>query len=66
MTFFDNKEVWKSVHMTVECEETYIRTKPGGVKETTLSHNPLFTTKLIPIRDKFIPVKNISQMREMT
>jgi hypothetical protein len=30
---FDNKEVHKAVHMTTECGENYIRTKPGGVKE---------------------------------
>jgi hypothetical protein len=35
MSFFDNKEIRKAVHMTTECGENYIRTKPGDVKETT-------------------------------
>ncbi len=66
MSFFDNKEVHKAVHMTIECGENYIRTKPGGVKETTLSHRTYFTTKLIPKLDKFIDDKNMIKMREMT
>ncbi len=51
MSFFDNKEVHKVVLMTGECPENYIRTKPGGVKETTVSHLTFFTTKLIPKLD---------------
>jgi hypothetical protein len=61
MSFFDNKEVRKAVRMTAECGESYIRTKPGGVKDTTLPHRTYFTTKLIPKLDKFIdgPIVNI-------
>ena len=66
MSFFDNKEVRKAVRMTAECGENYIRTKPGGVKETTLPHRTFFTTKLIPKLDKFIDGKNMGKMREMT
>ena len=66
MSFFDNKEVRKAVRMTAECGENYIRTKPGGVKETTLPHRTFFTTKLIPKLDKFIDDKNMGKMREMT
>jgi hypothetical protein len=65
MSFFDNKEVRKAVHMTAECGENYLRTKPGGVKETTLTHRTYFTTKLIPKLDKFIDGKNMDKMREM-
>ena len=65
MSFFDNKEVRKAVRMTAECGENYIRTKPGGVKETTLPHRTYFTTKLIPKLDKFIDGKNMGKMREM-
>ena len=57
MSFFDNEEVRKGVLMTSECAENYIRTKPGGVKETTLTHRTFFTTKLIPKFDKFIDNK---------
>jgi hypothetical protein len=46
MNFFDNPEVHKAVLMTTECGQNYIRTKPGGVKEPTLSHRTFFTTKL--------------------
>ncbi len=35
--FFDHPEVRKGVLMTGECGQNYIRTKPGGVKEPTLS-----------------------------
>ena len=66
MSFFDNKEVRKTVLMTVECAENYIRTKPGGVKETTVLHCTFFTTKLIPKLDNFIDHKNMGKMREMT
>jgi hypothetical protein len=66
MSFFDHKEDHKAVRMTVECGENYIRTKPGGVKETTLPHRTYFTTKLIPKLDKFIDDKNMGKMREMT
>ncbi len=66
MSFFDNKEVRKAVRMTEECGENYIRTKPGGVKETTLPHRTYFTTKLIPKLEKFIDGKNMGKMREMT
>jgi hypothetical protein len=65
-SFFDNKEVRKVVHMTVECGENYIRTKPGGSKEITLPHHTFFTTKLIPKLDKFIDDKNMGKIREMT
>jgi hypothetical protein len=40
-------------------------TKPGDVKETTLTHHTLFTTKLIPKLDKLIDDKNMGKMREM-
>ena len=66
MSFFDNKEVRKAVRMTAECGENYIRTKPGGVKETTLPHRTFFTTKLIPKLDKLIDDKNMGKMRDMT
>ena len=66
MSFFDNKEVRKAVPMTAECVENYIRTKPVGVKETTLSHRTFSTTKLIPKLDKFIDNKNMGKMREIT
>jgi hypothetical protein len=66
MSFFDNKEVRKAVRMTAECGENYIRTKPGGVMETTLPHYTYFTTKLIPKLNKFIDGKNMVKMREMT
>ena len=65
MSFFDNTEVHKTVLMTTECGENYIRTKPGGVKETTLPHLPFFTTKLIPKLDKLIDDKNMGKMRTM-
>ena len=65
MSFFDNKEVHKAVRMTVECTGNYIRTKPGGVKDTTLPHRTFFTTKLIPKLDKFIDGKNMGKMRVM-
>jgi hypothetical protein len=44
MSFFDNPEVPKTVLMTTECGQNYIRTKPGGVKEPTLTHRTFFTT----------------------
>ena len=66
MSFFDNEEVRKSVLMTSECVENYIRTKPGGVKETTVPYRTFFTTKLIPKLDNFIDHKNMGKMREMT
>ncbi len=66
MSFFENEEVHKSVLMTSECEENYIRTKPGGVKETTVPYHTFFTTKLIPKLDNFIDHKNMGKMREMT
>ena len=62
-SLYDNKEVRKVVLMTVECAENYIRTKPGGVKETTLTHRTFFTTKLIPKYDKFIDNKNMGKIR---
>jgi hypothetical protein len=46
MRLFDNPEVRKTVLMTTECGQNYIRTKPGGVKEPTLTHHT-FTTKII-------------------
>ena len=52
--------------MTAECATNYITTKPGGVKETTLTHRTFFTTKLIPKLDEFIDNKNMGKMREMT
>jgi hypothetical protein len=33
MSLLDNPEVRKTVLMTAECGQNYIRTKPGGVKE---------------------------------
>ncbi len=63
---FHNEQVRKVVHMTSECPENYIRTKPGGVKETTLTYHTFFTNQLIPKLDKFIDNKNIGTMREMT
>ena len=63
---YDNVEVRKSVLMTTECGENYIRTKPGGVKEPTLSHHTFFTTKLIPKLDNLIDDKNMGKMRSMT
>ena len=66
MSFFDNPEVRKSVLMTAECGQNYIRTKPGGVKEPTLSHRTFFTTNLIPKLDKLIDDKNMGKRREMT
>jgi hypothetical protein len=65
MTFFDNPEVLKVVLMTAECGQNYIRTKPGGVKEPTLSHHTFFTTKLIPKLDKLIDEKNMGKVRVM-
>jgi hypothetical protein len=65
MSLFDNLEIHKIVLMTTECGQNYIRTKPGGVKETTLLHRTYFTTKLIPKLDKFIDGKNMGKMREM-
>jgi hypothetical protein len=59
MSFFDNKEVRKTVLMTAECGQSYIRTKPGGVKEPTLPHRTYFTTKLIPKLDKLIRMTRI-------
>ena len=52
--------------MTQECEDNYIRTKPGGVKETTVTHHTFFITKLIPKLDNFIDHKNMGKIREMT
>ena len=66
MSFFDNTEVHKTVLMTTECGENYIRTKPGGVKETTLTNHTFFTTKLIPKLDQLIDDKNMGKMRAMT
>ncbi len=57
MSFFDNPEVCKAVLITTECGQNYIRTKPGGVKESTLTHHTFFTTKLIPKLDKSIDDK---------
>jgi hypothetical protein len=65
MSFFDNPDVHKTVLMT-ECGQSYIRTKPGGVKEPTLSHHTIFTTKLIPKLDKLVDDKNMGKMRQMT
>ncbi len=61
---FCNKETLKSVLMTGECGQSYIRTKPGGVNEPTLPHRTYFTTKLIP-KLKFIDDENMYKMREM-
>ena len=66
MSFFDNLEVHKVVLMTVECGQNYIKTKPGGVKEPTLTHHTFFTTKLIPRFDKLIDDKNMGKMRQIT
>ena len=65
MTFFDNVDVRQTVLMTTVCGENYIRTKPGGVKETTLTHHTFFTTKLIPKVDKLIDDKNMGKMRSI-
>jgi hypothetical protein len=65
MSFIDNPEVRKTVLMTAECGQNYIRTKPSGVKEPTLSHHP-FTTKIIPKLDHLIDDKNMGKTREMT
>ncbi len=65
MSFFDNSEVRKTILMTSECGQNYIRTKPGGVKEPTLSHLTFFTTNLIPKLDKLIDDENMGKMREM-
>ncbi len=59
MSLFDNPEVHKTVLMTAECGQNYIRTKPGGVKEPTLPHRTFFTTKLIPKLDHLIDDKNM-------
>ena len=66
MNFFDNKEVRKDVLFTPECGNNYIGTKPGGVKETTLSHHTYFTTNLIPTLDKLIDDQNMGKMRAMS
>ena len=66
MSFFYHKEVRKTVYMTTECAGNYIRTKTGGVKDTTLTHRTFFTTKLIPKLDKFIDGKNMGKIRAMT
>ncbi len=66
MSFFDNLEVHKTVLMTEECGQNYIRTKPGGVKEPTLSHHTILNTKLIPKLDKLIDENNMGKMREVT
>jgi hypothetical protein len=66
MSLFDIPEVRKTVLMTVECGQNYIRTKPGGVKEPTLTHLTFFTTKRIPKLDHLIDDKYMGKMREMT
>ncbi len=63
MSLFDNPEVHKTVLMTTEWGQNYIRTKPGGVKEPTLTHRTFFTTKLIPKLDYLIDDKNMGKMR---
>ncbi len=65
MNFFDNPEVHKTVLMTGESGQNYIRTTPGGVKEPSLSHHTSFT-KLIPKLDHLIDDKTMGKMREMT
>ena len=65
MRFFDSKEVRTTVLFTTECRINYIGTKPGGVKEPTLSHRTYFTTKLIPTLDKLIDNQNMGKMRSM-
>jgi hypothetical protein len=66
MSLFDNPEVHKTVLMTLECGQNYIRNKPGGVKEPTLPHHTFFTTKLIPKLEHLIDDKNMGKMREIT
>ena len=66
MSFFDNKEVRKTVLFTAECGSNYIGTNPGDVKEPTLSHRTYFTTKLIPTLDKLIDDQNMGKMRGTT
>jgi hypothetical protein len=39
MNLFDNPEVRKTVLMTTECGQNYIRTKPGGLQEHI--HHPI-------------------------
>ena len=63
---FDNKEVRKSVLFTGECGSNYIGTKPGGVKEPTMTHHTCFTTKIIPTLDELIDNQNMGKMRVMT
>ena len=65
MSLFDMPEVLKTVLMTSECGQNYIRTKPGDVTEPTLSHHTFFTTKLIPKLDKLIDDKNMEKMRNL-
>jgi hypothetical protein len=65
MSLFDNPEVHKTVLMTVECGQNYIRTKPGGVEEPTLTQHTFFTTKFIPKLDHLIDDMNMGKMREM-
>jgi hypothetical protein len=51
MILFDNPEVRKTVLMTSECGQNYIRTKPGGVKEHTLTHHTfleMYESGLLP------------------
>ncbi len=62
MSFFDNSEVHKTVIITTECGQNYIRTKPGGVKEPTLPHRTFFTTKIIPRLNKLIDDKNMGRI----
>ncbi len=66
MSCIDNEEVRKTDLMTADCGQSYIRTKPGGVKKPRLSHRTYVTIKLVPKLDKFIDDKNMHKMREMT
>jgi hypothetical protein len=66
MSCIGNKEVRKTDLMTADCGQSYIRTKPGGVKKPRLSHRTYVTIKLVPKLDKFIDDKNMHKMREMT
>jgi hypothetical protein len=65
MNLFDNPEVHKTVFMTAECGQNYIRTKPGGVKEPTLPHRTFFTTTVNhhPIVKIIMGVRSLHTLR---
>ncbi len=53
MSFFDNPEVHKTILMTVQCGQNYIRTKPGGVMNPTLTHMREMTRDLTTVSGVF-------------